>query len=248
MKRRQNRAKTFTVWITDSFTFSPRHIQIRPGDSVTWSKTNFDPETQVFRVKFLSPHGHDGDEEAFEISKQSPSFTHKFKVPANLEYYCEFHVFMRGQLTVEASAATCLTTRKPSPQQLLRAPSTVDNAEYHKYVSKRKSTRDKLAKAREQRKMKESLGIDESVPQEELPTSTEIRFGRFDQPEEDEDEEEGEEKTAVETVLPAVLFKSPLHPLRFGSFCDEQEFDVQAAVLFLEHKWTADLQEIHRGH
>jgi plastocyanin len=78
----------------DNFTFNPKQITVKAGDTVTWVNHDDIPhtvasQTQVFRSKAL-----DTDDK----------FSFTFATPGTYPYFCALHPVMTGTIVVEASA------------------------------------------------------------------------------------------------------------------------------------------------
>jgi plastocyanin len=78
----------------DNFTFNPKQITVKAGDTVTWLNHDDIPhtvasQTQVFRSKAL-----DTDDK----------FSFTFVTPGTYSYFCALHPVMTGTIVVEASA------------------------------------------------------------------------------------------------------------------------------------------------
>jgi amicyanin len=78
----------------DNFTFNPKQITVKAGDTVTWVNHDDIPhtvasQTQVFRSKAL-----DTDDK----------FSFTFATPGTYPYFCALHPVMTGTIVVEANA------------------------------------------------------------------------------------------------------------------------------------------------
>ena len=79
----------------DNFTFNPKQITVKAGDTITWVNHDDIPhtvtsQTQAFRSKAL-----DTDDK----------FSFTFATPGTYPYFCALHPQMTGTIVVEASAA-----------------------------------------------------------------------------------------------------------------------------------------------
>ena len=79
----------------DNFTFNPKQVTVKAGDSITWVNHDDIPhtvtsQTQAFRSKAL-----DTDDK----------FSFTFATPGTYSYFCALHPQMTGTIVVEASAA-----------------------------------------------------------------------------------------------------------------------------------------------
>ena len=78
----------------DNFTFNPKQITVKAGDTVIWVNHDDIPhtvasQTQAFRSKAL-----DTDDK----------FSFTFATPGTYPYFCALHPVMTGTIVVEASA------------------------------------------------------------------------------------------------------------------------------------------------
>jgi plastocyanin len=78
----------------DNFTFNPKQITVKAGDTVTWINHDDIPhvvasQTQAFRSKAL-----DTDDK----------FSFTFATPGTYPYFCALHPQMTGTIVVEANA------------------------------------------------------------------------------------------------------------------------------------------------
>ncbi|MGB8187023.1 MAG: cupredoxin family copper-binding protein [Pseudolabrys sp.] len=79
----------------DNFTFNPKQVTVKAGDSITWVNHDDIPhtvtsQTQAFRSKAL-----DTDDK----------FSFTFATPGTYPYFCALHPQMTATIVVEASAA-----------------------------------------------------------------------------------------------------------------------------------------------
>ncbi len=88
---------TMTVSIEDFF-FSPAHMTVQPGTTVTWVNNGQAPHT----VTATDPAG------TFDSGTLQPgeSFSFTFKQPGAYGYYCTIHPFMKGTVTVGGGGET----------------------------------------------------------------------------------------------------------------------------------------------
>jgi YVTN family beta-propeller protein len=73
------------------FAFGPDATTVKSGDSITWSNDDGSPHTVTFR---------DGSANSGSILPGS-TFTHKFDQAGTYEYFCSFHPYMTGKVTVQ---------------------------------------------------------------------------------------------------------------------------------------------------
>jgi YVTN family beta-propeller protein len=74
------------------FAFGPRAITVKAGDGVAWSNDDGSPHTVTFR---------DGSAGAKSLSP-GEAFSRMFDKAGTYEYFCSFHPYMTGSVTVQA--------------------------------------------------------------------------------------------------------------------------------------------------
>jgi YVTN family beta-propeller protein len=74
------------------FAFGPQAITVKAGDTITWSNVDGAPHTVTFR---------DGSPGAKSLSP-GESFSRMFDKPGTYDYFCSFHPYMTGSVTVQA--------------------------------------------------------------------------------------------------------------------------------------------------
>jgi plastocyanin len=86
------------------FEFTPRLVEIEPGDSVTWN--------------FAGPTGHtstsssgQSDRWSSGLKQTGESFTRAFRRPGRWQYFCEPHPFMKGVVQVGTDEVAKSITR-----------------------------------------------------------------------------------------------------------------------------------------
>ena len=77
-----------------NFAFGPAAITIHPGDTVTWSNNDGSAHTITFK------DGSGGS----QAIQPGESFTRKFDKAGNFDYFCSFHPYMTGKVTVAANS------------------------------------------------------------------------------------------------------------------------------------------------
>jgi plastocyanin len=77
------------------FRFTPENMTVQVGDTVTW--TNND----------TAPHTVDADNRAFKSGtlRQGESYSYQAAQPGVYTYYCQFHPYMKGTITVVGSSS-----------------------------------------------------------------------------------------------------------------------------------------------
>jgi len=74
----------------DNFTFAPAELQLKVGDSVTWTNHDDIPHTVVSAGKFRS-----------KTLDTDDSFTFTFSAAGDYKYFCSLHPHMTGMIKVE---------------------------------------------------------------------------------------------------------------------------------------------------
>ena len=78
----------------DNFTFNPKMVTVKAGDTVTWTNKDDIPHTVADPGAFKSKALDTGDKFSFVFTR-----------PGAYEYFCSLHPHMTGVITVEAAAA-----------------------------------------------------------------------------------------------------------------------------------------------
>ena len=205
------------------YEFVPKVLHIQTGFKVTWLKPTGSPNVQHV-IRFIGEE-HKESEVPFGLDG---SFSRVFIQPGKYEYYCENHVFMRGEVIVEGSLGSASspseTASSSSSEQKPQAQTVLDpETRYKEYVSKRQSVREKLQKARTNRDLDIPSELATESKDDSPKTSLEseklskyasmVRFGSFD-----DEAEESDEETMVRERS-GLGISSP----RFGSFDEVEE-------------------------
>ena len=74
----------------DNFTFTPAELNLKVGDSVTWTNHDDIPHTIVSAGKFRS-----------KALDTDDSFTFTFTAAGDYRYFCSLHPHMTGMIKVE---------------------------------------------------------------------------------------------------------------------------------------------------
>jgi plastocyanin len=80
----------------DNFAFTPQHLTVKAGTTVTWINGDDVPHTVASNTKFFKSSALD--------TKDKFSFT--FTTPGAYEYFCSLHPHMTGAIVVEAATGT----------------------------------------------------------------------------------------------------------------------------------------------
>jgi len=83
----------------DQFTFTPQHVTVKTGTTVTWINDDDVPHTVASSTKFFKSKALD--------TKDKFSFT--FTTPGTYEYFCSLHLHMTGAIVVEAETGSSAT-------------------------------------------------------------------------------------------------------------------------------------------
>ena len=78
----------------DQFTFTPQHVTVKTGTTVTWINDDDVPHTVASSTKFFKSKALD--------TKDKFSFT--FTTPGTYAYFCSVHPQMTGTVTVEPAS------------------------------------------------------------------------------------------------------------------------------------------------
>jgi len=74
----------------DNFTFSPRELKVKVGDTVTWTNHDDIPHTAVSAGKFRS-----------KALDTNDSFSFTFAAAGDYPYFCSLHPHMTGTVKVD---------------------------------------------------------------------------------------------------------------------------------------------------
>ena len=77
------------------FTFAPKQITVRAGQSITWVNDDEEPHTIVF----------DKDATRSPVLDKGERYTHTFAAAGTFSYHCSLHPHMIGTVVVEPSAS-----------------------------------------------------------------------------------------------------------------------------------------------
>ncbi len=84
----------------DGVAFEPSILQVRAGDSVTWSNNYKQPHMISTFKKVKGASVQDGVLES-SMLKTGESFSYRFDKAGTYEYFCPIHVFMLGKVVVK---------------------------------------------------------------------------------------------------------------------------------------------------
>ena len=85
---------TDTQVTIDNFTFNPKQITVKAGDTVVWVNHDDIPHTVASRTQGFRSKALDTDDK----------FSFTFVTPGTYDYFCALHPVMTGTIVVEASA------------------------------------------------------------------------------------------------------------------------------------------------
>src|SRR5436309_10845358 len=85
------------IGIKKDKSFDPNLIEIKAGDSVTWTNDDDDIHTVTSGSREGPTIGQEFDSGTIA---SGDSFTHKFEKPGTYEYFCSFHESMIGKVVV----------------------------------------------------------------------------------------------------------------------------------------------------
>jgi 3',5'-cyclic-AMP phosphodiesterase len=91
---RENTAATTQVRI-DNFSFTPKSLTVKVGDTVTWTNQDDIPHNVVSTDKKFSSPVLDTDQ----------AFSFRFSEPGSYAYFCKIHPMMTGMIVVEKDAS-----------------------------------------------------------------------------------------------------------------------------------------------
>ena len=86
------RAATIEVKI-DNFTFNPKQVTVKAGDTVTWVNHDDIPHTVTSKTMAFRSKALDSDDK----------FSFTFTAPGSFDYFCSLHPMMTGTIVVEAA-------------------------------------------------------------------------------------------------------------------------------------------------
>jgi len=78
----------------DNFTFNPKQITVKVGDTVSWVNHDDIPHTVTSKTQAFRSKAMDTDDK----------FTFTFTTPGTYAYFCALHPMMTGSIVVEAAA------------------------------------------------------------------------------------------------------------------------------------------------
>ena len=76
-----------------NFTFAPKQLTVKAGDTVTWVNEDDIPHTVTSKTMLFRSKALDTDDK----------FSFTFATPGNYPYFCALHPHMTGTIVVEAS-------------------------------------------------------------------------------------------------------------------------------------------------
>ena len=79
----------------DNFTFNPKQVTVKAGDTITWVNHDDIPHTVTLQTQAFRSKALDTDDK----------FSFTFATPGTYPYFCALHPQMTGTIVVEASAA-----------------------------------------------------------------------------------------------------------------------------------------------
>ena len=86
------RAATIEVKI-DNFSFNPKQVTVKAGDTVTWVNHDDIPHTVTSKTMAFRSKALDSDDK----------FSFTFTAPGSFDYFCSLHPMMTGTIVVEAA-------------------------------------------------------------------------------------------------------------------------------------------------
>jgi len=78
----------------DNFTFNPKEVKVKAGDTVVWTNNDDIPHTVVSLQNFKS-----------KVLDTEQEFAFTFTTPGTYKYFCSLHPHMTGTIVVEASSS-----------------------------------------------------------------------------------------------------------------------------------------------
>jgi plastocyanin len=82
----------------DNFTFNPKVVTVKAGDTVIWTNNDDIPHTVADPGKFKSKALDTGDTYGFT-----------FTTPGSFDYFCSLHPHMTGRIVVETASGDAAT-------------------------------------------------------------------------------------------------------------------------------------------
>ena len=76
----------------DNFTFNPKQVTVKAGDTVTWVNGDDIPHTVTSKTLLFRSKALDTDDK----------FSYTFAKPGTYVYFCSLHPMMTGSIVVEA--------------------------------------------------------------------------------------------------------------------------------------------------
>ena len=86
-------AATVEVKIAN-FTYSPKQVTVKAGDTVTWTNEDDIPHTVTSKTMLFRSKPLDSNDK----------FSFTFTTPGSFPYFCSLHPMMTGMIVVEAAA------------------------------------------------------------------------------------------------------------------------------------------------
>ena len=77
----------------DNFTFNPKQVTVKAGDTVTWVNHDDIPHTVTSKTMVFRSKALDSDDK----------FSFTFTAPGSFDYFCSLHPMMTGTIVVEAA-------------------------------------------------------------------------------------------------------------------------------------------------
>jgi amicyanin len=77
----------------DNFTFNPKQVTVKAGDTVTWVNHDDIPHTVTSKTLVFRSKALDSDDR----------FSFTFTAPGSFDYFCSLHPMMTGTIVVEAA-------------------------------------------------------------------------------------------------------------------------------------------------
>jgi plastocyanin len=78
----------------DNFTFTPQHLTVKPGTTVTWINEDDIPHTVAATDKGFKS----------KVLDTNDKFSFTFATAGSFEYFCSLHPHMTGTIVVESAA------------------------------------------------------------------------------------------------------------------------------------------------
>ena len=77
----------------DNFSFNPKQVTVKAGDTVTWVNHDDIPHTVMSKTMVFRSKALDSDDK----------FSFTFTAPGSFDYFCSLHPMMTGTIVVEAA-------------------------------------------------------------------------------------------------------------------------------------------------